>query len=137
MLVRYPDVLRDIIGNIALRHSKVQVRGELHIPPQSRFVIKIPFSHIEEQHYSELYQQMCEKCGYDRNGRRLIADEDVDLTVLHAQMRAWLIRLRQTCLHPRVGQQNRQALGRVDGRPLSTVDEGKAHDRRVVASAYR
>ncbi|KAI9885897.1 MAG: hypothetical protein M1823_002322 [Watsoniomyces obsoletus] len=123
MLVRYPDVLRDIISKISLRHSKAQVRGELHIPPQSRFVIKIPFTHIEEQHYSELYQLMCDKCGYDRYGRPLISHEDIDQKVIHAQMRAWLVRLRQTCLHPRVGQQNRQALGHVDGRPLSTVDE--------------
>jgi E3 ubiquitin-protein ligase SHPRH len=37
-------------------------------------------------------------------------------------MRRWLVRLRQTILHPEVGHRNRRALGQKDG-PLRTVEQ--------------
>jgi E3 ubiquitin-protein ligase SHPRH len=37
-------------------------------------------------------------------------------------MRRWLVRLRQTALHPEVGGRNRRTLGAKDG-PLRTVDQ--------------
>jgi E3 ubiquitin-protein ligase SHPRH len=80
----------------------------------------MPFTPIEEQHYQELFNQMCEDVGLDAQGAPLLdtwnPDEVSDI------MRRWLVRLRQTVLHPEVGGRNRRALGQKDG-PLRTVDQ--------------
>jgi E3 ubiquitin-protein ligase SHPRH len=63
---------------------------------------------------------MCDECGLDNQGAPLVDTWDPD-TVSDA-MRRWLVRLRQTALHPEVGGRNRRALGAKDG-PLRTVDQ--------------
>lgn len=125
MLARYPEVFRHLFSEIALRHSKDQVRAELQIPSQTRLVIRVPFTHIEEQRYSQLYDQMCAECGLDRFGSPLAADWDPNSPGTVELMRTWLTRLRETCLHPLVGAKNRRALGGNEGRPLRTVNEGE------------
>ena len=80
----------------------------------------MPFTPIEEQHYQELFNQMCEDSGLDAQGVPLTDDWDPDS--VSEIMRRWLVRLRQTTLHPEVGGRNRRALGQRD-RPLQTVDE--------------
>jgi E3 ubiquitin-protein ligase SHPRH len=111
-----------IFGEIAMRHSKDAVRHELRLPPQKRVVITTPFSAIEEQHYSELFQQMCQECGLHVDGSPASDEFDPDSLFFKEKMRTWLLRLRQTCLHPQVGGRNRRALGRGNG-PLRTVSE--------------
>jgi E3 ubiquitin-protein ligase SHPRH len=111
---------RKLFGWLALRHSKKSVREELKLPTQRRYVITMPFTPIEEQHYQELFNQMCAESGLDADGAPLFDDWEPDH---YADiMRRWLVRLRQTALHPEVGGRNRRALGRRDG-PLRTVDE--------------
>ena len=111
---------RKLFGWLALRHSKQSVRDELKLPAQRRYVITMPFTPIEEQHYQELFNQMCAASGLDAEGAPLFDDWDPD-TYAEA-MRKWLVRLRQTALHPEVGGRNRRALGRKEG-PLRTVDQ--------------
>lgn len=125
LLSSFPSAFRDLFGEITLRHNKEQIRDELRIPPQKRVVITVPFTPVEEQHYSQLFQQMCEDCGVDRDGSPVVEDWDPASRVIIANMRMWLTRLRQTCLHPQVGGQNRKGLGGTDGRPLRTVGEGR------------
>lgn len=111
---------RRLFGLLALRHSKRLIRDELRLPSQRRYVITMPFTPIEEQHYRELFNQMCQESGVDAEGSPLTdnwSPESVSET-----MRRWLIRLRQTALHPEVGGRNRRALGNREG-PLRTVDE--------------
>jgi E3 ubiquitin-protein ligase SHPRH len=111
---------RKLFGWLALRHSKQSVRDELRLPAQRRYVITMPFTPIEEQHYTELFDQMCTESGVDAEGAPLFDDWDPDR---YADiMRRWLVRLRQTALHPEVGGRNRRALGHKDG-PLRTVDQ--------------
>lgn len=105
-----------------MRHTKKYVRDELRLPPQRRFVITMPFTPIEEQHYQTLYQQMAEDCGLDAQGAPLADDFDPHDPQIIDKMRTWLIRLRQSALHPEVGGLNRRALGHKDG-PLRTVAE--------------
>ncbi|MCJ1400590.1 hypothetical protein MMC11_003796 [Xylographa trunciseda] len=122
MVLNYQPIFRQLFGAIALRHTKELVRGEIQLPPQKRVVLSIPFTQIEEQHYSTLYQQMCEECGLDKEGQPLNETWNPDSSATVEKMRTWLTRLRQTCLHPEVGDRNRRALGHNHG-PLRTVGE--------------
>lgn len=123
LLVRkHRESFKNLIGQVALRHTKHLVRDELRLPGQQRFVITIPFTPIEEQHYQSLFQQMCEDCNLDAYGNPLREDWDPNDPDVIEQMRIWLVRLRQTALHPEVGGRNRRALGHKQG-PLRTVDD--------------
>ncbi|MCJ1350477.1 MAG: hypothetical protein MMC33_000458 [Icmadophila ericetorum] len=122
LVTRHKYIFRDFIGNIALRHTKELVREDIQLPAQKRVVLTVPFTHIEEQHYSNLFQEMCEDCGVDTDGSPLMDTWDPHSSSVIEKMRSWLTRLRQTCLHPEVGDRNRRALGHGDG-PLRTVGE--------------
>ena len=122
LLSQYKDIFKFIFGNLALRHTKDQIKGEIQLPPQKRVVITVPFTAIEEQNYSTLFKEMSEDCGLDTNGAPLTEDWDPESAIVIEKMRNWLIRLRQTCLHPEVGAKNRKALGSSKG-PLRTVGE--------------
>ena len=113
---------KQLFAAIALRHTKEQVKLDIQLPAQKRVVLTVPFTQIEEQHYSNMYQQMCEDCGLDADGAPLTDDWNPECSTVVEKMRAWLTRLRQTCLHPEVGDRNRRALGHGDG-PLRTVSE--------------
>jgi E3 ubiquitin-protein ligase SHPRH len=106
--------------SLSLRHSKRSVRDELRLPAQRRYVITMPFTPIEEQHYQELFNEMLDEVGLDADGVPIMDNWNPDLAT--ETMRKWLVRLRQTALHPEVGGKNRRALGQKDG-PLRTVDE--------------
>ena len=122
-LVRdHRNVLRSIFQAISLRHTKSQIRDELVLPSQKRIVITVPFTQVEEQHYTSLFQQMAEDCGLSQEGTPLREDWNPDDSLLTERMHLWLARLRQTCLHPEVGSRNRKALGSGKG-PLRTVAE--------------
>ena len=120
LITSHKHDFRQLFGTLALRHSKKDVRNELKLPAQRRYVITMPFTAIEEQHYHELFTQMCQECGVDSQGAPL--EEDWDPDEVTEVMRSWLVRLRQTALHPEVGGKNRRALGQKEG-PLRTVDQ--------------
>ena len=75
-----------------------------------------------------MFQEMCADCGVALDGTPLKDDWDPNSPTVVENMRNWLSRLRQTCLHPQVGLRNRKALGSSKG-PLQTVAE-------VLAGAY-
>lgn len=58
----------------------------------------------------------------DSYGNPLRDDWNPDDPIVVEQMRLWLVRLRQTALHPEVGGRNRRALGQKQG-PLRTVND--------------
>ncbi|CAO2649018.1 Nn.00g099670.m01.CDS01 [Neocucurbitaria sp. VM-36] len=111
-----------IFGQLALRHTKDKIRDELQLPPQKRVVITVPFTAIEEQHYTELMRQMCDACWLTPEGNPVEEGRDANDPLVIERMREWLIRLRQTCLHAHVGRKNRRALGAKNG-ALRTVHE--------------
>jgi E3 ubiquitin-protein ligase SHPRH len=117
----YP-AFKATINRLALRHSKDFIRKDLNLPPQNRVVITTPFTAVEEQNYSHLFEQMCDECGVDYTGSPLTADWDPESRSSIEKMRQWLTRLRQTCLHPEVAAANRRALG-IRGGPLRSVNE--------------
>ncbi|KAF1838315.1 hypothetical protein BDW02DRAFT_576425 [Decorospora gaudefroyi] len=114
--------LKAIFNLIALRHTKDKIRDELRLPPQKRVVITVPFTAIEEQHYTEMMRQMCDECWLSPEGLPLHEGRDVTDPEVVERMRKWLVRLRQTCLHAHVGRKNRKALGARQG-ALRTVHE--------------
>ena len=122
LITNHRHLFRQIFGGIALRHTKAQIREDLHLPPQKRVVITVPFSAIEQQHYSTLFSQMCEAVGVQNDGTPRDDQWDPEDPGTMEAMRSFLTRLRQTCLHPQVGGKNRKALGRGQG-PLRTVAE--------------
>jgi E3 ubiquitin-protein ligase SHPRH len=118
---RHKDVFRSLFNRISIRHTKHLVRDEIALPAQKRFVITMPFTAIEQQHYQSLFNEMSEACHLDAEGNPAI--DDWDPRNYEEKMRSWLNRLRQAALHPEVGVQNRRALGHRAGAPLRTVDE--------------
>jgi E3 ubiquitin-protein ligase SHPRH len=122
LLTNHRHLFKQIFGQIALRHNKVQIRDELRLPPQKRVVVTMPFSIVEQQNYTTLFNAMCADLGVDSNGAPNVEDWDPKALGMVESMRSWLVRLRQTCLHPEVGGRNRIALGR-GARPLRTVAE--------------
>ncbi|KAJ5347734.1 uncharacterized protein N7506_000987 [Penicillium brevicompactum] len=117
---RFGSVLVEIIGTIALRHSKDLVRDELRLPPQKRVVITTPFTAVEEQQYGQLFDEMALDCGLDNMGAPLRGDWDPSDPKTVEKMRHWLTRLRQICLHPESGGGKRRVVG---GGALRTVEE--------------
>lgn len=94
----FHPLLKEIIGKITLRHSKDLIRNEIEIPAQKRYVIKIPFTPVEESNYRSLFAQMCHECGLDSTGGPKSDDWDPDSRDVIDSMRRWLSRLRQACL---------------------------------------
>jgi E3 ubiquitin-protein ligase SHPRH len=122
-LVRlHRHLFRKIFGAIALRHTKAQIRDELHLPPQKRVVVTVPFSVVEQQNYTTLFSEMCEEVGVNADGTPAAEYWDPDDPATVEKMRSYLVRLRQACLHPQVGGKNRRALGKGTA-PLRTVAE--------------
>ena len=111
-----------IFQEISLRHTKDQIKEDVRLPLQKRFVMRVPFTAIEEQHYSSLYHEMAADCGLNVHGEPLTDDWNPRASIVVEKMRSWLGRLRQTCLHPEVGSRNRRALGTGHG-PLRSIGE--------------
>ncbi|OAX83468.1 hypothetical protein ACJ72_02170 [Emergomyces africanus] len=120
----HKPLFREIIGRIVLRHNKDTIGDELQLPRQKRIVITIPFTAVEEQHYDQLFEQMCDECGLDASGAPRIGNWDWDPNIPYnvEKMRRWLTRLRQACLHPEAGGPGRKAFG-PSSSPLRSVDE--------------
>ncbi|PHH84246.1 hypothetical protein CDD83_2251 [Cordyceps sp. RAO-2017] len=121
LVQNHKTMFQRIFRSIALRHTKSLVRDEISLPPQKRYVISMPFTAVEEQHYQSLFKQMAEECGLDLDGAPLV--EGWDPGDYEDVMRTWLNRLRQTTLHPEVGAYNRRILGSGKARPMRTVEE--------------
>ncbi|KKK24756.1 hypothetical protein AOCH_002221 [Aspergillus ochraceoroseus] len=117
---RFTPVLSRIVNTIALRHSKDRIRGELHLPPQKRVVITVPFTAVEEQHYRQLYEEMCDECGLDFSGSPRNDEWDPNDPWVIEKMRSWLVRLRQSCLYPAGTRRRGFATG---NGPLRSVSE--------------
>ena len=90
------DIFRQIFGTLALRHTKDHIKDDVQLPPQRRVVITVPFTQIEQQNYLNLYNQMCDDCGLDREGSPISAVWNPNDSFTMEKMRNWLLRLRQT-----------------------------------------
>ncbi|KAF3937595.1 hypothetical protein ABW19_dt0201542 [Dactylella cylindrospora] len=110
-----------VFKQLALRHTKDIVHEEIKLPKQHRTAISLGFSQVEEENYQRLFEQACNDIGVHLDGSPIAGDWNPENEEVRSRMRQWLVRLRQTCVHPQVGAWNRRALG-ASG-PLRTVDE--------------
>lgn len=110
-----------LFNALALRHTKALVRDEISLPPQHRYVISVPFTAVEEQHYQTLFREMADECGVDVHGNPTV--EEWLPETYEEEMRSWLNRLRRTALHPEIGVYGRRRLGQSKDRPMRTVAE--------------
>jgi E3 ubiquitin-protein ligase SHPRH len=78
---------RRLFAHLALRHNKKTVRNELKLPAQKRYVVTMPFTPVEEEHYQELFNEMCDQLKLDVGGAPLTDNWDPDLAAEH--MRRW------------------------------------------------
>lgn len=121
LIREHKPLFQQLFKGISLRHTKALVRDEISLPAQKRFVISMPFTAVEEQHYQSLYREMAEACELSLDGSPLVHGWDPENH--EEDMRVWLNRLRQTALHPQVAAYNRRVLGQNNTRPMRTVDE--------------
>ncbi|KAG5977515.1 hypothetical protein E4U55_006734 [Claviceps digitariae] len=121
LIAKHKRLFQQIFGSIALRHTKSLVRNEILLPPQKRYVISMPFTAVEEQHYQSLFKDMADECGLCVDGSP--KTDGWDPEEYENTMRVWLNRLRQTTLHPEVGIYSRRLLGYNKARPIRTVEE--------------
>lgn len=75
LLTRDSTTFKAICASIAIRHTKQMVRNEMTLPPQRRYVLRMPFSRIEEQHYHLLFSEGCHEAGLSESGEPLREDE--------------------------------------------------------------
>lgn len=121
LITFYKPLFQNLFQSLALRHTKALVRDEILLPPQKRYVISMPFSAVEEQHYQSLFKEMADDCDLSLVGAPKIDDWEPE--EYESQMRTWLTRLRQTALHPEVGIYSRRLLGYNKERPMRTIEE--------------
>ena len=123
LLDYHKPVFKRLCGTITLRHTKDLVKEDIQLPPQKRIVVTVPFTQIEEQHYSNMFEIMCNRVGLDNDGGPLHGEWDPNDSSVVETMRSWLTQLRQICLHPQVGERNRRALGQHEQGALRTIEE--------------
>ncbi|KAI9472048.1 MAG: SNF2 family N-terminal domain-containing protein [Benjaminiella poitrasii] len=99
------------------RNAKARLAEQVHIPPQSRHVVRIPFSTIEQHYYDDLWRSCQEELRLDWldsiNWTPTTAADQAGYDAVRAKMRAWLLALRQNCIHPSMINNQSMKLGRV------------------------
>lgn len=89
------------------RNTKLMLANQVHIPKQHRHVVRIPFSTIEQHYYDDLWRACRSELQLDwldsidwklpANSSDAITS---DYRTILSKMRAWLLALRQNCIHP-------------------------------------
>ncbi|OTA83102.1 hypothetical protein M434DRAFT_84181 [Hypoxylon sp. CO27-5] len=120
LITSHQDFFEPLFNHIALRHTKRIVRSELTLPPQKRYVITMPFTAVEEQHYQAQFTQLTKSLGFDERGVLVNEHSDLKQQEVIEGMNRVLGELRLSIMHPSLGPGLRR-LGR--NRPLHTVDE--------------
>ncbi|RYO87109.1 hypothetical protein DL764_008905 [Monosporascus ibericus] len=115
-------LFKPLFNHISLRHTKRAVRAELELPPQKRYVVTMPFTAIEEQHFQTQFKTLARGFGLDASGLPLQQDWDPEDPYIVDLMKRALAQLRQTVLHPELGPGRLRTLGQKN-KPLRTIEE--------------
>ncbi len=122
------DVLHQVIKPMFHRNTKVNVREQLRIPPQTDHMFFLSFSPIEFQFYSDLVDDGVDDIGVkppqpDLEGLNPMTvlkynrKYETALNMRAGRMQSWFFRLRQVCCHPRAST----AANRNIGAPRSRI----------------
>ena len=99
LLTRDKKTFENICQTIAIRHTKQMVRDDMKLPAQKRYVMRMPLTPIEEQHYRNIFAEMCTSTGID--GRTGWPNKpEWDPKDHEAKLRKFLLRLRVNTLYP-------------------------------------
>ncbi|KAI1758893.1 SNF2 family N-terminal domain-containing protein [Hypoxylon sp. FL1150] len=123
LLTKHQDLFKPLFGRIALRHTKRIVRDELTLPLQRRYVITLPFTAVEEQHYRTQFKRMVNGAGFNENGAPIREGWDPAGPNAITDMKYILAQLRQSILHPSLGAGRHLRTGDQRNKALRTVDE--------------
>ncbi|KAJ3320272.1 hypothetical protein HDV06_005416 [Boothiomyces sp. JEL0866] len=111
------DILKNILSSVVRRNMKKDVEDELVIPNQHNNIIKLSYTPIEFQYYSDLVDEALADIGPEppcllgEPSKSELVRYESKISKRLERMRHWLLRLRQTCCHPQVSAENRKALG--------------------------
>ncbi|KAK4514830.1 glucosidase II [Mucor velutinosus] len=97
---QFMPVFFDFARNTIRRNTKRALESQLHIPKQSRHVVRFPFTTIEQHYYDDLWKeckQSIELDSLDSNNWNMYPETR---EVARSRMRSWLVALRQSCIHP-------------------------------------
>ncbi|KAG5652712.1 hypothetical protein H0H81_003963, partial [Sphagnurus paluster] len=86
-----------------IRTLKANVKDELTIPQQTRYLVSITLGPVEKHVYDQTLEEALQELGLDARGVAASDGWQIDGTVLRAALR----RLRGICTHPQVGQLQR------------------------------
>ncbi|KAI1498559.1 SNF2 family N-terminal domain-containing protein [Biscogniauxia marginata] len=121
LISTHKELFKSLFNRISLRHTKGAVRDELSLPPQKRFVLTMPFTAVEEQHYQEQFKSLARGFGLDEHGAPLQEDWKPEDPYVVDLMKRALSRLRQIVLHPELGPELRSVNQK--SRTLRTIEE--------------
>ncbi|KAI1410942.1 hypothetical protein F5Y13DRAFT_67951 [Hypoxylon sp. FL1857] len=121
LITSHKEFFQPLFNRIALRHTKRAVRDELTLPPQKRYVITIPFTAVEEEHYQAQFTELTKECGFDERGVLMQGRAGLDDPKTIEMMKHALASLRLSILHPSLGPGLRRVGWK--NRPLHTVEE--------------
>lgn len=117
-LMSHPEDFARLWTSLSIRHTASMVEDDLRLPKQSRALVTVQFGLIEQSNYDHLYSRFLEELGLneygevvDDNGVACTAVSDEIIQQNFPKIRNWLVRLRQSCCHARIGVDNRRALG--------------------------
>jgi SNF2 family DNA or RNA helicase len=120
------DYVKSQLSPFIHAQTKQNVAGQIELPIQKSDSLIFPFKSIEELYYNDLYGQAKDEIDTaykaymtavriaDAEDERTLVVRNADenrkqraFEILQLGMRTWLLRLRQTCCHPRVATANR------------------------------
>jgi E3 ubiquitin-protein ligase SHPRH len=122
------DAFVRVFHPLVCRNTKRYVKDEMALPPQTKAVLSVDFTAVEEINYQHIFEQMLDDCGLTPAGTP--APTNVDLgdrvtekmkkwlgTDMQVVRTNWTVRLRQACSHPGVGS------WRSGTKEMKTMDE--------------
>jgi E3 ubiquitin-protein ligase SHPRH len=96
----FADLFSQLMRAHAIRTTKAEVKDELTIPSQTRYIVPIHLGAVERQVYDNSMDKALQDLGLDARGVAASEGWEVDAGLLRTLLR----QLRGICTHPQVGQ---------------------------------
>ncbi|KAI8873760.1 hypothetical protein GQ42DRAFT_141708 [Ramicandelaber brevisporus] len=121
------QLLIETMRGVMYRNCKVNVRGELTIPRQHRWIVLVKLGAVEQMMYDDLWRSgyntasnwinvynnltSAQSGNGNGDGNENSLQPSTNAFAATQQIYSWLLRLRQTCLHPQLGREAGRRLG--------------------------